>query len=452
MKKAFLCTTVLLMILVMGLSGCGGNGNKETTPTNQPAESNSGSKPSEGSETAKPPAEAEKVVFWTFVDAHQKFYESMAASWNDSHPDKAIALEATTIPYDDMHTKLLVALQSGVGAPDLVDIEQSKFPNFMKGTPQLVSLNDIVEPELGNIVKSRVEIYSKDSTYYGIDYHVGATVMYYNKEMLDQAGVSPDTIKTWADFETAGKQVLDKTGKPMITFEGNGNWSWWPAISQQGSDQVDENGNVTVDTPVNVKTMEFFQKLVKEGVAAVAPGAGHDTEEYFGYMDSGSAASVFMPFWFMNRFTDHMPDLKGKIIIRPMPAWEEGGNRSAGMGGTATSITNQAKNPDLIKEFLAYAKLSKEGNLQVWKQLGFDPIRTDVWSDPAMKESNKFTDYFGTDIFDTLLSVKEEIAPVHIREKSPEVFDAIRNKAMPQIFIDMKDPAQVLKEVQASLK
>ncbi|CQR57234.1 ABC transporter substrate-binding protein [Paenibacillus riograndensis] len=452
MKKAFLCTTVLLLILVMGLSGCGGNGNTETSPSDQPAQNNSGSKATEGSETAKPPAEAEKVVFWTFVDAHQKFYESMAASWNESHPDKAIALEATTIPYDDMHTKLLVALQSGVGAPDLVDIEQSKFPNFMKGTPQLVSLNDIVEPELGNIVKSRVEIYSKDNTYYGIDYHVGATVMYYNKEMLDQAGVNPDTIKTWADFETAGKQVLDKTGKPMITFEGNGNWSWWPAISQQGSDQVDENGNVTVDTPVNVKTMEFFQKMVKEGVAAVAPGAGHDTEEYFGYMDSGSAASVFMPFWFMNRFTDHMPDLKGNIIIRPMPAWEEGGNRSAGMGGTATSITNQAKNPGLIKEFLAYAKLSKEGNLQVWKQLGFDPIRTDVWSDPAMKESNKFTDYFGTDIFDTLLSVKDEIAPVHIREKSPEVFDAIRNKAMPQIFIDMKDPAQVLKEVQASLK
>lgn len=450
MKKTFLRMTVLLLIVAMGLSGCGGNGNTETSPANAPAQNN-GSNPEEGSE-ATPAAGAQKVVFWTFVDAHQKFYESMAASWNESHPDQAIALEATTIPYDDMHTKLLVALQSGVGAPDLVDIEQSKFPNFMKGTPQLVSLNDIVEPELGNIVKSRVEIYSKEDTYYGIDYHVGATVMYYNKEMLDQAGINPGTIKTWADFETAGKQMLEKTGKPMITFEGNGNWSWWPAISQQGSDQVDQDGNVTVDTPVNVKTMQFFQQLVKEGVAAVAPGAGHDTEEYFGYMDSGSAASVFMPFWFMNRFTDHIPDLKGKVIIRPMPAWEEGGNRSAGMGGTATSITNQAKNPALIKEFLTYAKLSKEGNLQIWKQLGFDPIRTDVWSDPAMKESNKFTDYFGTDIFDTLLSVKDEIAPVHIREKSPEVFDAIRNKAIPQIFIDMKDPAQVLKDVQDSLK
>lgn len=447
MKKASLCTMVILLIVVMGLSGCGG-GNKETTSNNQSAKTNE----SKGNTDTTTKKEAKKVIFWTFVDAHQKFYESMADSWNESHPDEQIALEATTIPYDDMHTKLLLALQSGVGAPDLVDIEQSKFPNFMKGKPQLVSLNDILEPELGNIVKSRVDIYSKDSTYYGIDYHVGATVMYYNKEILDQAGVNADDIKLWSDLETAGKQVLEKTGKPMITFEGNGNWSWWPAISQQGSDQVDADGNVTVDNPINVKTMEFFQKLVKEGVAAVAPGAGHDTEEYFGYMDSGSAASVFMPFWFMNRFTDHIPDLKGKVIIRPMPAWEEGGNRSAGMGGTATSITNQTKEEALLKKFLSYAKLSKEGNIQIWKQLGFDPIRTDVWTDPAMKEANKFTDYFGTDIFDTLISVKDEIAPVNIREKSPEVFDAVRNKAMPEIFKDLKDPAQVLKDVQASLK
>lgn len=45
-----------------------------------------------------------KLVFWTFVDAHQKFYESMAEQWNQDHPDQQIELEATRLPYDDMHT------------------------------------------------------------------------------------------------------------------------------------------------------------------------------------------------------------------------------------------------------------------------------------------------------------------------------------------------------------
>ncbi|RUU68336.1 extracellular solute-binding protein, partial [Mesorhizobium sp. M7A.F.Ca.MR.362.00.0.0] len=68
------------------------------------------------------------------------------------------------------------------------------------------------------------------------------------------------------------------------------------------------------------------------------------------------------------------PDLKGKIVIKPMPAWSEGAPRSAGMGGTGTVVTNQSKDPDVAKKFLAYAKLSKEGNIEIWKQLGFDPI------------------------------------------------------------------------------
>jgi arabinosaccharide transport system substrate-binding protein len=437
MKKSLFVTAAVSLALSTVLGAC--SSAKTATPSDT-------SKPQESAATPT------KLTFWTFVDLHQKYWEDMAKSWNKAHPEEPIQLEATTIPYDEMHSKLLIALQTKTGAPDLADIEQSKFPNFVRGQSELVPLDDIVTPALPKIVKSRVDIYSKNGKYYGIDYHVGATVIYYNKEILDKAGVNPDNIKLWSDLEAAGKQVLEKTGKPIITFEGNGNWSWWPAISQQKSDQVDAQGNVTIDNEINIKTMQFFQKLVNEKIAAVAPGAGHDTAEYFGYMNKGGAASVFMPFWFMGRFTDKMPDLKGKMIVRPMPAWEPGGNRSAGMGGTATSITNQSKNIELAKKFLTYSKLTKESGIEIWKKLGFDPIVTDAWTDPAMKESNKFTDYFGNDIFDTLLKVKNEIAPVNITDNEPMVFDAVRNKAMPQIFLDKKDPAQVLKAVGDELR
>lgn len=400
-----------------------------------------------------PAVEPTKLTLWTFVQQHADFYSFMADEWNKANPDLPIELTAENIPYDDMHTRLLIALQSKQGAPDLADIEQSKFPNFMKGdSVQLEALNDIVDPEIPNIVKSRVDIYSKDDKYYGVDMHVGATVMYYNKELMDQAGVNPDDIKLWSDVEKYGKTVVEKTGKPFITFEGNGNWSWWPAINQLESDQVGVNGEVTVDDPRNIRAMQFFQKLVNDGIAAISPGVGHDTPEYKAFMNDGGAASVFMPFWFMNRFTDEMPDLKGKMVIKPMPAWDEGGNRSAGMGGTGLTITNQTKHLELAKKFLSFAKLSKEGNIQVWKQLGMDPIRTEVWSDPAMDEPNKFTDYFGTDIFQTLLEVKDEIYPVNIREISPQVFDAVRNEIIPQIFQFGEDPEKVIKEVAEKLR
>lgn len=436
-KKALKLSSALVLSSALLLAACSDNGGGTAG-----GDSGSGSK--SGAST--------KLVFWTFNELHQKFFESMAQSWNKAHPDEAIELEATTFPYDDNHNKLLVALQSGTGAPDMADIEISKIGNFLKGEPQLVPLNDIVEPEKANLVMSRLENYAKGGKYYGIDYHVGAEVIYYNKEILDKAGVNPDNIKTWDDYEKAALQVLEKTGKPMTTLETQDQWTYWPLVVQHGSDFLDKDGKVIINDNVNVEVLTFLQKLVKEKVAIPAPGGGHHAEEYYGFMNKGGAASVWMPMWYMGRFTDYMPDLKGKIVIKPMPVFKQGEMRSSGMGGTGTVITNQSKNQALAKKFLAYAKISKEGNIEIWKQLGFDPIRSDVWNDPALKEDNKFTAYFGKNIFDILIGVKNEIAPTNIKEKTPAVSDFVKTKAVFQVFNDLKDPKQVLDDGAASLK
>ena len=131
-----------------------------------------------------------------------------------------------------------------------------------------------------------------------------------------------------------------------------------------------------------------------------------------------------------------MPDLKEKMIVRPMPAFEEGGNRSAGMGGTGTVVTNQTEHPDLAKEFLAYAKLSKEGNIKLWTVLGFDPPRHDVWDDPQVLEPNKFFEYFGDDIFDTLTEIKDEVNAINVREITPDVAHELNTTALNAVLRD----------------
>ncbi|HZH63120.1 MAG TPA: sugar ABC transporter substrate-binding protein [Metabacillus sp.] len=433
-KQLFVLLSMILAFSVI-LAGC--SGDKASTD-----DSNAGG------------GKGTPLELWTFNELHGQYYEFMVEEWNKANPEKQISLKANVYPYDDMHNKLLVALQSGKGAPDIADIEVTKFANFLKGQPQLLSLNDVVEPEEGNIVQSRLDIYSKEGTYYGLPFHVGAAVIYYNKEILDQAGVNPDDIKTWDDYAKAGKVVLEKTGIPMTTLETNDHWALWPQVAQlEGSDDLlDENGEPNLDDPRILDILKYQQNLVKDGVAVVAPGNGHHAEEYYGFMNNGGAASVWMPMWYMGRFTDYMPDLKGKIVIKPMPAWEEGGPRSAGMGGTGTAVTTQSENPELAKEFIAFAKLSKEGNIQLWKQLGFDPPRSEVWELPELKEENKFTEYFGPDIFDTLIEVKDEIEGVNIGENTPNVSDVIDNQVLFRVLVDNEDPEKVLKEAQEQVK
>ena len=439
MKKSLLVLLTVLLVCALFLTACSNNNNTNDSSNNAP---NGGS------------AKATKLEFWTFNELHEQFYQHLANLWNDANPDRQIDLAANVYPYDDMHNKLLLALQSGTGAPDMADIELNKFSNFLKGVPQLLELNDIVEPELNNLVKSRLDIYAKDGKYYGIDFHVGASVIYYNKEILDKAGVNIDDIKTWDDYYAAGKTVLEKTGIPMTTIETADTWSLWPQVAQAAgaNDFQTADGKVNLTGPEVVTALEYQQKLIKEGIAIPVPGANHHAEEYYGFMNSGKAASVWMPMWYMNRFTDYMPDLKNKIVIKPMPAWKEGEPRSAGMGGTGTVITKTTKHAQLAKDFLAFSKLSREGNIEIWTQLGFDPIRSDVWDAPELRAANKFTEYYGQDIFDVLIEVKDEIEGVVINEKTPMISDEIKTSTLVKALIDLEDVKKVLEQSQKALQ
>ncbi|MBW8349488.1 sugar ABC transporter substrate-binding protein [Bacillus sp. IITD106] len=443
MKKSLFMLLVGLMSIV--LVACGGK------------KSGSGSDSGEATDSVvvgDDIKDATELSLWTFVSLHMEFFEDAAKRWNEANPDKPIKLKAETYPYDQMHNNLLLALQSGKGAPDISDIEISRFPNYLQGEPQLLPMNQFVDPEIDNFVKARLEIYSKDGQYYGMPTHVGASVMYYNKEIMDEAGVDIDSIKTWDDYVEAGKQVVAKTGKMMTNVATGDYIPMWAMMSQQGSDWFDENGEVTVDSPENIKTLQFLHDLVYvHKIAELTPGGQPHAEEYYAYMNDGGAASVSMPLWYMGRFLDYMPDLKNKIVIRPMPAWEPGGFRSAGMGGTGTVVTNQTKHPDLAKEFLAFAKLSREANIQLWTVLGFDPPRWDVWESDEVKQDNKFYQYFGNDIFDTLLEVRDEINPVHITAQTPEVQNEINTVTFDSVLRQQTQTAEeALKEAADKIR
>ncbi len=403
---------------------------------------------------APPTAGATKLTFWTFQNAHQEFMADAAESWNAANPDRTIELEVGVYSYDDNHNNLLISLQSGTGAPDIVDIEIGRFANYLKGTPQLLPLNSEIDPIKDKLIMSRFDNYAKDGNYYGVDYHVGIPVIYYNTEITDKAGINIDDIKTWADYVEAGKTVVAKTGIPMTTLEIQEHWSYYPIATEAGTDWLGKDGSVTLDSQENIDVLQFlYDMMFVDNIAVPAPGGFHHAEEYYGFMEGGGAASVWMPQWYMNRFTDYMPSLTGKIAIRPLPRWKEGGGYAAGMGGTGTSITNQCKNPELAKEFLAYSKLSVEGALKCWTLLGFDPLRWDVWEMDEMKAANKFTDFYGTGVFDMLVDLRDELPAINITEKFPNAQTLVQSSVVFKVLSEKSmTPEEALKAAAEELR
>src|SRR5690606_1125453 len=117
------------------------------------------------------------------------------------------------------------------------------------------------------------------------------------------------------------------------------------------------------------------------------------------------------------------------------------------MGGTGTAVISQSEHADLAKDFLYYAKLSKEGNIHLWTELGFDPPRWDVWEAPEVREDNVFYEYFHEDIFDILLSVKDDVAGINLSEYTPDVLSEIDSNIMHSVLREgNQTPEEALKQ------
>lgn len=397
---------------------------------------------------------ATELSYWTFVELHGQHFEKMLGKWNAENPERQIKLNVTVMPYDDMHNKLSIAVQSGTGAPDIADIELGKFPDFLSGTPQLEPLNDVIDPYRDTIVKSRIDLYSKEDVNYGIPTHVGASVAFYNTEILEEAGVNYEDIVTWDDFKQAGIQVYEKTGKYMGTADTSAAWQASMLLAQQGADLTDDSGNPIVNSEAMVKAMRLLKDLQDNNVIATIAGGQPDTEEAYGEFNAGNYATAFMPLWQMSRYTNYMSDLSGKIAIAPIPVIEEGMPRSVGGGGTGTVVTKTAKDVQLAKDFLAFAKLSLDANKEIWNTLGFDPVNMDVWDmkDVTHNAENQFVKYFVNNPFDVLNEIRDEIRLIKSTSASPTINNVLCTTTFNEIFEDGKDITEALNDAQKQIE
>ena len=132
MKKRVLAVLLTAAMAVSALAGCGSKSADTKTDDTKAAETTTAASAGKN-EMAVEGDDVTTLNVWTFIELHQQFYVDMAEKWNAENPDKKVKLVLSNMAYDDMHNKLSLALESGEGAPDIVDIELGKFPAFMTG-------------------------------------------------------------------------------------------------------------------------------------------------------------------------------------------------------------------------------------------------------------------------------------------------------------------------------
>ncbi len=386
------------------------------------------------------------LTFWTFVSDHADFYESMVEAFNESQTEYKITLQTTTMPVDQMHDNLLISLLAGVGAPDIVDVNIQWAGLFFKQNPEyFVDLTSLVEPYRDVMNPERIKVYTDtNGRILGLPTHLGAGLAYYYKPPFDDAGINIDDIVYYDDWVEAGKKVTRPDQNVYMTSVQNRLAREFLLFTmQKGGYMVDPEGNVTVDGPQAVEALQFIYDLVHtHKIAMIAPGGTFNEPPFYDAVNRGQILSLPYAQWYTIRYKSFMPDLAGDVYIRPLPLWEPGGFTSATMGGTGTAIVAGTQNVDAAMKFLEFAKLTYEGNVKIWTDLGFDPPRMDVYDDPRLLEPDP---YFGNEpIMPVVKKAAERIVAKPVSPVSSEIMNILNRDTIFNVLEGRQTPQEAL--------
>ncbi|MCZ7543261.1 MAG: extracellular solute-binding protein [Anaerolineae bacterium] len=389
--------------------------------------------------------QAVQLTLWAFVNTHARWFRSMAEDYKkDVNPD--FEIDVQEIAYENLHDNLLIALQSGgIGAPDIADIEQGRFGGFLRGgDPGLVDILPWLEEGgyLDQLVASREALYSYQGKTYGIEHALTPVVLYYRADVFEEAGIDVASLDLWDDFIEASKQLASDEVKVLSVW----NDMFELLLRQRGLDYFDADGNVTVDDPLSIDTMEWMLALTNEhGIAEQEP----EDEAWWAAVREGRFLGHPGADWYAGFFKDNVPELSGMWGAVPLPRWEPGGSRTSCWGGTGACIVATSPNVEEAWKFLQYTMLSVEGNVRRYELTTLFPPFL-----PAMDNERLFTpdEYFGGQELGRLFA---EVAPeVPAQYQSP--YRTELQAAYRAVFQDLIDgnvtPEEALTDVANDIR
>lgn len=286
MKK--IIAMLLALTMVLALAACGGS--SAPAATQAPAAA-----PAATEAPAAPAADGEQVSV-NMIAA--QYGNETAAWWADfvtkfeaANPD--IDLTVDVVSWNDIYTVVNTRIANGE-APDLLNIDG--FADYYADGLLLPAKDWCSETTYAKFYESFLAQSEVDGTVWAVPDLASARALYYNKDILDAAGVAVPT--TWEELKAACETIKASNpdaypwGVDMTTDEGQACFAYY--IWNNGGDFTDAEGNWTLNSAENVEAVNFIVGLVKDGLTNTDPSTEtrYDLQEMFA---SGKLAMMIGP-------------------------------------------------------------------------------------------------------------------------------------------------------------
>ncbi len=350
MKKKVLSLMLVASMAASLLAGCGGSNEGQSGGGETGGTAGTTGTEAAGGETAS----GEKLTVWCWNPAFNIYsMEEAGKVYQQTHPD--FELEVVETPWQDVQTKLTTAATSGdlSTLPDIILMQDNAFQknviSYLDAFLDLTSSGiDYSQFAAGKVAYSTVE-----GKNYGVPFDNGAVIACYRTDILEQAGYTVDDLTDidWDRYIEIGKDVLAKTGKPLLSCQAGESDVIMMMLQSAGASLFDEAGNPNmVGNDVLVKVMETYAALKTSGVLIEV----NDWDQYVGSITSETVAGTINGCWIMDSIQT-AEDQSGKWAITNMPSLVgvDGATNYSNNGGSSWAVTANCQNPELAYDFLA---------------------------------------------------------------------------------------------------
>lgn len=315
------------------------------------------------------------LQFWSnHPGSSQDMEREIIDEWNAANPDIQVELVTGGSNYEELGQKFNAAL-SGGQLPDIIVASDVTWFNFaLNGqTTNLDEYWDKAGVDKDSFVTTLVEDYAYDGKHFGVPYCRSTCLMYWNTEMLEEAGLPSDRgPETWEEFAEWAPQLKEITGdSPVVVVPDGSNYLDWyfQGMVWAFGGAYSQEWEPTFTAPETIEAGEFLKEQVELGHIEIST----DPTVAFG---NGNSAALLQS-------TGSLGGLTETASIEFITTYLPGPGPSCPTGGAGVAIPSGIADERKVNalKFIDFLT-NTENTIKFSQATGYMPVRQDAVEHP----------------------------------------------------------------------
>ncbi|MDO5031140.1 ABC transporter substrate-binding protein [Corynebacterium sp.] len=293
-------------------------------------------------------------------------------AWNEEHPDEKVELKELAGEADAQRETLVQSLQAGNSDYDVMALDVVWTADFA-ANQWLAPLSGDLEVDTSGLLDATVKSATYNDTLYALPQNTNGQLLFRNTDLVDKAP------ETFADIQSACEAIKDHTScltTQLKQYEGltvntAGFMEGW------GGHILDDQGNITVDSPESKEGLQALVDAYKDGTIAKDSTAATEEETNLAFTEGKTAFAINWPYMYTNA-----EDKGIKFEVQPLVGKDGVGVST--LGGYNNGININSEHKATALDFMKF--IINEENQKSFAEASFPPVLASIYDDEALVE------------------------------------------------------------------